>query len=404
MATFGYEVINSAGKTVKGSAEADSIDKVRSDLKAQGMTIVKLSEQNAFSKDINLDIGGKPKVRDLSVFCRQFVSMLRSGVTILEALKMMVDATENKKLKAALADVRIATEKGESLSAAFSEHPKIFPPMLINMIAAGEASGNMDISFERMATQFERSAKTQALIKKAMVYPIVVCIVAIAVVVVMLLKVIPSYVSMFADMDAELPGITVMVMNASNGLVKYWMVILPIIIAIVLGITAFLKTDKGQHLVGKVALKVPAVNNLVIKSASAQTTRTLSTLLGSGIPLTEATEITAGIMGNVYFKEALLAAKDEIVIGQPLSRPIEECGLFPPMVSNMIRIGEETGNTEEMLDKVADYYEEEVEMAVQSLMAAMEPAIIIVLAVVVGTLVAACIAPMLSMYEALDNL
>lgn len=283
-------------------------------------------------------------------------------------------------------------------------HPDIFPSLMINMIAAGEASGNLDVAMERVASQLEGSAKTQAMIKKAMIYPIAVVIVAIAVSVVMLVYVIPNYESMFADLGTDLPGITKMYVAMSDFLRGYWFILVPAIVALVIAVMSFSKTDLGRHVFGKASLKIPVVNNMIIKSASSLTARTLSTLLGSGVPLIQAVEIVSTVVSNVYFQEALADAKDEITIGMPLSRPLEECGLFPPMVYHMVKIGEEAGNTEEMLDKLADYYDEEVEMAVQSLMAAMEPMIIVVLAVVVGGLIAACMAPMLTMYQSLENL
>lgn len=404
MATYGYEAINKAGKTIKGSVEAESIEKARSDLRSKGMTILKLDEQNMLNKDLNIEIGGKPTVRDLSVFCRQFVSMNRAGVTIIDSLKMLAEATENKKLKEAIQGVRVSTEKGETLADALAQYPKIFPSLMINMVAAGEASGSLDISMERMATQFERSSKTQSLVKKAMIYPIIVCIVAIAVVIVMLVVVIPNYTSMFAELGTEMPGITVAVMNASNFIRERWIVLIVAVIAIAFLFSRFKASDMGKHVIGKLALKVPAVSNLVTKNATAQLSRTLSTLMGSGVPLVESVEIVGNTMGNVYFKEAMQRTKEQVEAGRPLSEPITDSGLFPPMAYHMIRIGEETGKTEEMLDKLADYYEEEVEIAVQGLMAAMEPMIIIVLAAIVIVLVGACMAPMLTMYQALDSL
>ncbi len=404
MATFAYEALDKKGATIKGTVEAENIDLARAEVKSQGVTLLDIKQQGALNKEINIDIGGKPKPRDLSVFCRQFVSMLRAGVTILDALKMLGDATENKKLKEAINGVRVATEKGDTLSSAVAEYPKVFPELMVNMIAAGEASGSLDVALDRMATQFERSAKTGAMVKKAMVYPIVVCIVAIVVVIVMLVVVIPSYMEMFKDLGTDLPGITVAVMNASNFIIDKWFILLPIVIAIVVAVLSFSKTDTGKHFFGKLAIKIPAVSNLVVKSASAQMARTLSTLLAAGIPLVEAVEIVSQIMTNIYFREALEDAKSEVTIGQPLSRPLETCGLFPPMVYYMTRIGEETGNNEEMLDKLADYYEDEVEMAVAGLMSAMEPAIIVVLAGVVGVILGACMAPMLTMYESLGSL
>lgn len=404
MASYGYEAIDKAGKIVKGSVEADNEEKAKSEIKQQGLTLLELKTQSALTKDINIEIGGYPKPRDLSVFCRQFVAMTKAGVSILEALKMLSEQTENKQLQIAVEGVRVSVEKGETLARALSEFPKVFPSLLVNMVAAGESSGSLDVALERMSVQFEKSAKTKALVKKAMIYPLVLCIVMVAVVIVMLVVVIPNYVNMFADMDAELPGITKAVMVASDFIIGKWFILVPVIIAIVVAVRSFAKTDAGRHVFHGLKLKLPAFKNLEVKSASSMMARTLSTLMAAGVPLIEAVDIVSNTMENVYFKEALDNCKNEIIIGQPLSRPLEECGLFPPMVYHMVRIGEEAGNTEDMLSKLADYYDEEVEMAVQSLMAAMEPAIIVVMAAVVGVLIGACMAPMLSMYDALDNL
>jgi len=404
MAIYGYEAIDRSGKEVKGSVEVNSMEAARAELKKQGMIIVKLEEQNMLTKDIEIDFGGKPTTRDLSVLCRQFVSMTKAGVSLLEALRMLCEQTENKKLQKALTQVRAEVEKGETLAGSLAQHPKIFPALMVNMVEAGEASGNLETAFDRVAKQLERSNKTQALVKKAMIYPIVVACVAVAVVVVMLVIVIPSYTEMFADLGTDLPGITKAVVAVSDFIISKWYLLILIIVAAVFLIRTYAKTSAGQHLFGKLALKIPVVNNLVVKSASSMMARTLSTLMGSGVPLVEAVDIVSGVMSNIWFKEALQETKSQITLGSPLSKPLEDCGLFPPMVYHMVRIGEESGNIEEMLDKLADYYDEEVEMAVQSLMAAMEPMIIIVLALIVGILIGSVMAPMLTMYEALDNL
>ena len=401
MATYGYRAITKAGKEVKGSLEADNKDLAMAELRRQELTVIDLGEQSFLTKDIDIQIGGWPKARDLSVMCRQFVSMTKAGVSILESLKMLCEQTENKRLQDALKEVRISVEKGETLADSMAEHPKVFPAIMVNMVAAGEASGSLEIALERVATQLERSHKTQAMVKKAMIYPIAVAIVAVIVTIVMLVMVIPNYETMFKDLGTELPWITQFYVNLSHGIVNYWFIIILVIIALVFAIRAFAKTDAGKHFFGKIALKAPLFGKLTTKSASSMMARTMSTLLGAGVPLIEAVDIVSGVMSNVYFKEAMEDAKEEITIGMPLSRPLQESGLFPPMVYQMIRIGEESGNTEEMLDKLADYYDE---MSVQSLMAAMEPMIIIVLAVVVGGLIAACMMPMMSMYTALDNL
>lgn len=404
MSQFSYEAINKLGKEVKGSVEASTEADVIYKLKQQGLTVVNVKPQSLLTQDINIQIGGYPTARDLSVMCRQFVSMNKAGVTILETLRMLYEQTENKRLKDAIREVRIGIEKGDTLAQALGDHPKIFPELMVNMVAAGEASGTLHVALERVSIQLEKSNKTQSLIKKAMIYPIAVFLVAIVVTVVMLVVVIPSYETMFADLGTELPGITKFYVSLSKMLINYWFIIVPIVAGIIGEIIAFAKTQAGKHVFGKLALKLPIVKNLIIKSASSQMARTLGTLLGSGVTLVEATAIVSDIMSNVYFKEAMKDASDQVSIGMPLSRPLEDCRLFPPMVYHMLRIGEESGNTEEMLDKLADYYDEEVEMAVQALMAAMEPMIIVVLAVVVGGLVGACMAPMLSMYTALDTM
>ncbi|MDE6129643.1 MAG: type II secretion system F family protein [Lachnospiraceae bacterium] len=404
MAAYGYEALDRAGKTVKGSIDADNIDKAKSELKQQGFTLLNIKEQSLLTRDLNIEIGGYPKPRDLSVFCRQFVSMTRAGVSILEALKMLSEQTENKQLKKAVEGVRVSVEKGETLARSIKEYPKVFPELMVNMVAAGESSGSIDIAMERMAVQFEKANKTRALVKKAMMYPIIVCFVAVAVVIVMLVVVIPQYASMFVELGTDLPGITKAVQAASNFIINYWYILVPVIIVIAIALKMFAKTDMGKHVFHGLQLKIPALKNLKVKQASSQMARTMSTLLAAGVPLIEAVEIVGNTMDNVYFREALDTCKNEIIIGQPLSRPLEEVGLFPPMVYHMVRIGEESGNTEEMLNKLADYYDEEVEMAVQTLMAAMEPMIIVILAAIVGVLIAACMAPMLTMYNAMENL
>ncbi len=404
MAAYGYEALDKAGKTIKGSIDADTIDKAKSELKQQGYTLLSIKEQSLLTRDLNIEIGGYPKPRDLSVFCRQFVSMTRAGVSILEALKMLSEQTENKQLKKAVEGVRVSVEKGETLARSLKEHPKVFPELMVNMVAAGESSGSLDVALERMALQFEKANKTRALVKKAMMYPIIVCIVAVVVVIVMLVVIIPNYADMFTQLGTDLPGITLAVQAASNFIIDYWYILAPVIIVLAILLKMFSQTDMGKHVFHGLQLRIPALKNLKVKQASSQMARTMSTLLAAGVPLIEAVEIVGNTMDNVYFREAMDTCKNEIIIGQPLSRPLEETGLFPPMVYHMVRIGEESGNTEEMLNKLADYYDEEVEMAVQTLMAAMEPLIIVVLAVIVGVLVAACMAPMLSMYGAMENL
>ncbi len=404
MADFGYEAITKDGKALKGSIEAESIEAATALLKAKGYIVTDINEQSILNKDINISFDKKPTPRDLAVFCNQFVAMSRAGVSILECLNLLREQTENKPLAKAIRETQAEVEKGETLANGLKQHPKIFSDLMITTVNAGEQSGSLEIALERMAAQYEKSAKTAALVKKAMIYPIVVAIVAVAVVIVMLVKVIPSYTEMFADLGTDLPAITKAVVAMSDFIIGYWFILIPVIIGLVIAIRAYLATPSGKRVKSTLALKIKLTQNLTTKSACSQLARTLSTLLGAGVPLVEAVDIAGETMQNVLFYDAVKYAKDEVIKGVPLSQPLEESGLFPPMMYHMMRIGEEAGNTEEMLDKLADYYDEEVEIAVQSLMAAMEPMIIIVLAVVVGILIAACMSPMLTMYQALDNL
>ncbi|MCR5236541.1 MAG: type II secretion system F family protein [Lachnospiraceae bacterium] len=404
MASFGYVAIDESGKELKGSMVADNINQVSQKLSSQGLTILDISEQSILNQDINIDLGGKPKARDFSVFCRQFVSMTQAGVTIIDALNMLGEQTENMKLAKAIKATQISVEKGETLSDSMEEQKKVFPPLLIHMVRAGESSGSLDIAFERMAMQFEKDAKLQATVKKAMIYPVIVMLVAIGVVIVMLTFVIPNYAEMFADMDMELPGITVAVMNASDFVIGYWYILIAIVVAIIVGFKMFYASPGGKHIVDRLLLHNKLTGPLQQKSAAARFARTLSTMLAAGISMPDALEITAGTLTNVIIKDAVMDAREDIVQGSSLSAPIERSRQFPPMVHHMIRIGEESGDVEGLLTKLADYFEEEVEMATESMMAVMEPLIILVLAGVVGILIGAVMAPMLKMYQGMDNL
>lgn len=404
MASYGYEAINKMGKEVKGSMDADTLEQAREKLKQQGLIVISLKEESFLNKDINITFGKKISPRDMSVFCRQFVSMSRAGVSIMECLNLLREQTENEVLAKAIAQVHADVQKGESLAESMRKQEKIFSNLMVTTVAAGEESGSLDISLERMATQFEKSARTRAMVKKAMIYPIVVACLAVAIIVVMLTFVIPQYTDMFDDLGAELPGLTVAVVAASDFLLSYWYIIIPVVIVVALLIRFYVKTPAGKLLTSQLAIRIPMFRNLAVKSACSQLARTLSTLIAAGVPLVEAVEISANTMQNVLFRDAVLEARDEVIKGVPLSEPLQQSGLFPPMLYHMVRIGEESGSTEEMLTKLADYYDEEVEMATQSLMAAMEPMIIIVLAGVVCLILGAIMGPMMTMYSALDNL
>ena len=401
MAAFNYELIQPDGKKKKGTIEANSIEAAQADLKAMGGMIVSLKKASILDREIGFSIGKKVKPRELSIFCRQFESILNAGVTAIEALDMLSQQTENKSFKAAISDVHDNVQKGETLADALAMHPKVFPEIMIHMIAAGEASGSLDTSFNRLATHFEKDAHLKALVAKSMVYPIILIVVIIAVVAIMMIKIVPSFTSTFDQIDAELPGITLAVMAVSNALVHSWYYILLAVVIVALFVREVKKTERGALLFGRLSLKMPLFGNLTIKSASARLTRTLSTLLGSGVSLVDSIRIVEKVMTNAVVKQAMNLSGREVTLGIPLSQPIEDSGVFPPMVYHMIRIGEETGNMEGMMDKVADYYDEEVEMATQSLIAALEPLIIIMMAVIVVPIILAVLMPMFSLYTAI---
>ena len=402
MTEYTYVAINRDGKKVKGSIEANDELNARQKLKTEGMRPVSVKKAGILDKEIT--IGGGVKTRDLSVLCRQFTSILNAGVTVVDALRMLSDQTENKLLKKTLSQTKTYVEQGETLAGAMSKFPKVFPPMLVTLIEAGEESGSLEVSFDRMSTQFEKSAKMQGLVKKAMIYPIVLMIVALVVVIVMSVFVIPQFATMFSEMGTELPAITKAVVALSDVLIYKWYVLILVAAAIVVGINMFKKTEAGKVFFGKLSIKVPLFGKLNVKSYSAKFARTLSTLVSSGLGIPQAIEITAKSMTNILYQRALEKAKTEVEQGIALSTPIRKAEIFPPMVHNMLAIGEETGNIEEMLDKVADYYEEETELATQGLTAAMEPLIIVVMGVIVGTLVLAMYMPMISMYGGMDNM
>ncbi len=404
MADYIYTAVTSDGKETKSRIQAENEAEARQKVKETGLLLMDLEEADRLNKRIELDFGKKPDARDLSIFCRQFVAMTQAGVTILAALKMLTDQTQNKTLKKAVKTTYISVEKGETLSDSMKLSPKVYPELLINMVEAGEATGALDIAFTRMAVHYEKEAKVKALIKKALIYPIVVGVVALGVIILMLAFVIPRYMVMFNDLGAELPAITLAVVAMSDFIINYWYILLLIVAGAVIGIKIYSKTNSGRRLLGSIVLKIPIVGDLSTKTASARFARTMSTMLAAGISLDEAIDITAGTMGNAVMQDALRDCRAEVMQGVSLSHPLEDSGYFPPMVYQMTRIGEEAGDMEGLLTKLAEYYEEEVEMATQSLMAAMEPMIIIVLALIVGFLVMAVMAPMISMYGGLDNL
>ena len=404
MPTYGYQAVAKNGAKKKGSLIANDLSQARQQLIAEGLTPIEIKEQGLLQRDINISFLDSVKPRDLSVFCHQFVSVIDAGVSVSEALTMLAQQTENKTLRKAIFQTQKEIQQGETLADAMRKQGKrIFAPMFVNMVAAGEASGNLSVAFSRMADYYENANKTKAALKKAMIYPIVVLVVVVIVMFVMMLFVLPRFKTIFEDMGAELPWITRAVMATSDFFVDYWWLIIIVGALVALGIWLFSRSKKGTYFFDWFARKIPVFGPLTVKTASAQFARTFATLVASGLPIIEALEIVARSMTNVYFKDELMRAREQVAVGSPLAEALQHGGLFPNMVFQMIRIGEESGDIEKMLDKLSEYYDEEVQNATKNMMALLEPMIIVVLCVVVGTVAISVMLPMFQMYGMYDQ-
>lgn len=403
MPGFNYTAINRNGKRVRSSLDASSIETAKSSLRGAGYTILDIKEQTTLNRDIEIPFLGNPKAKDMAVFCRQFVSILRAGVSVASVLSMLGQQTGNKKLRAAIREMQADVEKGESLATSMRRHPKIFPAILVNMVSAGEASGNLEESFRQMELYFERSKRTKSKVTSAMIYPCVLIVVMIIVLIVMMTKIIPNFLKTFEDMDAELPKITQGVMAVCEWFKSWWWVPLLVLVTLIVGGVLFHRTNKGKHFFGWLARKTPVVGNLTVKTACATFCRTMEVLIGSGLTLTDSMDLAASNMGNIYYLEAIRDARGMVAEGTPLRESLVRTGIFPPMVSNLVGVGEETGDLQSMMGKVADYYDEEVDEATKKLLNLMEPAIIIFMAVFVVIIVLAIYLPMINMTKAFDK-
>ena len=403
MPGFNYTAINRNGKRVRSSLDASSIETAKSSLRGAGYTILDIKEQTTLNRDIEIPFLGKPKAKDMAVFCRQFVSILRAGVSVASVLSMLGQQTGNKKLRAAIREMQADVEKGEALASSMRRHPKIFPAILVNMVSAGESSGNLEESFRQMELYFDRSKRTKSKVTSAMIYPCVLIVVMIIVLIVMMTKIIPNFLKTFEDMDAELPKLTQGVMAVCEWFESWWWVPLLVLAALVVGGILFHRTNKGRHFFGWLARKTPVVGNLTVKTACATFCRTMEVLIGSGLTLTDSMDLAASNMGNIYYLEAIRDARGMVAEGTPLRESLVRTGIFPPMVSNLVGVGEETGDLQSMMGKVADYYDEEVDEATKKLLNLMEPAIIIFMAVFVVIIVLAIYLPMINMTKAFDK-
>jgi len=339
----------------------------------------------------------KVKKKDLSLFCRQFYTMISAGLGIVPCLEILVAQTENKTFKNAIADTYEDVQKGLTLSESMRKHTNVFPTILISMVEAGEVSGNLDTIMLRMAEHFEKENKIENKVKSSMVYPAVLGIATIAVVIFMLIFVMPTFIGMFEGSGTALPAPTQMLINLSNSLQKYWYIYIAVTAAIVILISTYKKTEEGKRFFDSMKLKLPIVKGTTTMLATSRFTRTLSTLMSSGIPLIQSMEVVSRVVNNAVIEERLLTGIDSIRKGITLSRTVKDVRIFPPMVDSMIRIGEESGSLDDMLYKTADFYDEEVETSMQKLTAMIEPIMIIVMALIIGTIVIAMYLPMLSM-------
>ena len=403
MPGFNYTAINRNGKRVRSSLDASSIETAKSSLRGAGYTILDIKEQTTLNRDIEIPFLGNPKAKNMAVFCRQFVSILRAGVSVASVLSMLGQQTGNKKLRAAIREMQADVEKGESLATSMRRHPKIFPAILVNMVSAGEASGNLEESFLQMERYFDRSKRTKSKVTSAMIYPCVLIVVMIVVLIVMMTKIIPNFLKTFEEMDAELPKLTQGLMAVCEWFKSWWWVPLLVLAALIVGGVLFHRTNKGKHFFGWLARKTPVVGNLTVKTACATFCRTMEVLIGSGLTLTDSMDLAASNMGNIYYLEAIRDARGMVAEGTPLRESLVRTGIFPPMVSNLVGVGEETGDLQSMMGKVADYYDEEVDEATKKLLNLMEPAIIIFMAVFVVIIVLAIYLPMINMTKAFDK-
>ncbi len=403
MPAFSYTAINVTGKPIHGSIEAATMEMAKLSLRGVGYTVVEIKRPGLLERDINIPIFGKPSSKDMAVFCRQFVSILRAGVPLASVLSMLGQQTENKRLAAAIREIQADVEKGETLAGAMRRQGKIFPPMMSNMVAAGEDSGNLEDSFRQMETYFDKARRTKGAVGKAMIYPCILLVVMIAVLIVMMTKIIPSFLETFTQMDVELPFLTQCVMAVSDWFVAWWWLLVGTLVALVVGGIMFNRTSRGRHFFGLIARKAPVFGRLTVRSACATMTRTLSLLLGSGLTLLESLDLTAGNMTNIWFEDALHTVSGLISQGWPLAVSLRDTGMFPAMVINLVSVGEEAGDLQGSLSKVADYYDEEVQEATDRLLALMEPAVILLMAVFVVIIVLSIFLPMLSMTHAYDQ-
>jgi type IV pilus assembly protein PilC len=402
MPTFTYSARSLGGELQAGSVELKSRDEVVGYLRKQRLVPVKIEQKQAQSLSLGGLLNGV-KTRDIVIFTRQFATMINSGLPLVQSLDILAKQSENPQLKKVIEQVLYDVESGQTLADALRQHPKIYTDLYVNMVAAGEAGGILDTILLRLATFLEKADALKRKIKGAMIYPGVIMTVAVGAVAVLLIFVIPTFQTMFAQAGIQLPGPTQFVIFLSETLQTRWYVFVGGIMAAAIGIQRYYKTSSGQLVLDRALLKAPVLGNLQRKAAIARFTRTLGTLVSSGVSILDGLEITARTAGNRVLHDAIMESRSSIAGGETISEPLKKAGVFPPMVVQMINVGEQTGGLDEMLTKIAEFYDEEVDAAVEALLAAMEPIMIVFLGVIVGGMIVAMYLPIFDMINAVGG-
>lgn len=394
MPTFTYSARTLAGEIQSGQIDVPNREAVIGYLRKQRMIPVSVREKK---EALEITIGKVVKMRDIVHFTRQFATMINSGLPLVQCLDILSTQSENKRFRKIVEQVKFDVESGNTLADSLRKHPKVFTDLFVNMVAAGEAGGILDTVLLRLATFLEKNAALIRKVKGAMVYPAVIISVAIIAVCVLLIFVIPTFEQMFASVNLTLPLPTRVVIVLSDLLQAYWWAIFGGFVASVWMIRIYYRTDAGKLQLDRLMLHMPLLGDLLRKTAVARFTRTLGTLIASGVSILDGLEITARTAGNRVIHDAVLRSRASIAGGQTISEPLRESGVFPPMVTQMINVGEQTGALDEMLQKIADFYEDEVDSAVGALLSAMEPVLIIFLGVIVGGMIVAMYLPIFDM-------
>ncbi|UII55048.1 type II secretion system F family protein [Cytobacillus spongiae] len=402
MARFKYSGRTRQGKK-SGMISASSRREAMQKLRDEGIRVVEMSEiaESLLTKDIS--IGNPVKLQHFVIYLRQFSTLLKAGVSVVEATSILAVQTDSKPLRKALLDVEQELKEGNPLSDATAKHRKIFSPMFINMIRAGEAGGNMDDTLDRLAEHFEKQHNTRQKIVSALAYPVVVGIIAIAVVIFLLVSVVPTFVDMFADFGGELPAITQFVLNSSKFMQKFWWLIVLMMLAFVVFIFMLRRNKQTKYYLDYFILRIPIFGKMLQKAVLARMTRTLSSLFTSSVPILQAMSIVENVVENEVIARVVRRSRDSLEKGQSLTDPMRAHWAFPPLITQMISIGEETGALDAMLGKVADFYEKEVENSTDRIKSLIEPLMIVVLAALVGTIVTSIMVPMFEIFNQVGN-